>query len=1053
MHPPLALLAAALCAFPARSAMPDGRHRSDARRFGLDRPAPADPAESSREDSAKAAVRSFNRESAGGYRRLLRAAQGAGARERAASEVAEAFLRAARPALGMAPSQFRLEAARSDGGIHHFLYSQIQGGIPVELSRIKVHVDSEGSVLSARSDARDASRTSLTPGIPEAAAAAAVASDLGSVSRPKGGRLSLLPLAGGGLRLAWRFKVSGGGGRWVYFIDAADGKVLLRYDEIQGACGYAKGWVYDTDPRVPAAVRPFANQRVFVRDAASFQTTDANGYYCSSTAGKVFSQLQGPFVNVAHFTGPNALFDNSQGVWTTFSSPASSPHPYLESSVTFTTITAPSGACPGGADPVRVLPNFQNFIVGGLSAEGDIVDDDQVQLLDAAGDPVAAYVGDKGSFRGAAAAGTTLRLRLASDGSEPHYGYDVFTSSYFCLQNPAVPGASPSMQWTSTMTYDGRLDEPNLFYHLNKIHDYLNAGPNSARSAYIDKALPVMAGVPNLANSYYDPLRSSLFFGAVLDAFALDASVVRHEYAHFAMDQIYPILNLGQSGAISEGIADYLSASSLNNPKVGEYTASKFGSEGALRDLDSTHAGNFKSYPANWTGEIHEDSLILSQPLWEVRQAAGAACADKLAFRALFFFPDSFKEFLQAMLAVSSLSSSLAPECGASGTRNALISTSFSSHGVSASAAANSDAYEPNDGIQAATDVSTAPSIAATIYPGFDTDFYAVPAGAGALQAVLELPEYSEVPGTYYAYGLTLIDAQSNLLLESYPTVDINPTIWQHCPNDPNDPCRTSQSRLTLDYRLPGPGLYYLIVASGLDDNGSSDVTNSSRRAYSLSVSYPRAGPVGTSIVSAVFDADAIDFSVAAATFPSLQNYAFSYARLRDHALSPLPLTATNEAGTFLGLVSAASANGSVSGRLRLGQGFAGRFPAVGEVHLEVFGINPLGHLQSLGLSAPVRLTAQSASLSAWNNVFNPARGEKATLKYETLEPGRVRLRLFSLAGALVRTFIDEDRPAGKGSLDWDGTNSAGNRVASGIYLLRLDAAGYSKTQKVIVVK
>ena len=62
-------------------------------------------------------------------------------------------------------------------------------------------------------------------------------------------------------------------------------------------------------------------------------------------------------------------------------------------------------------------------------------------------------------------------------------------------------------------------------------------------------------------------------------------------------------------------------------------------------------------------------------------------------------------------------------------------------------------------------------------------------------------------------------------------------------------------------------------------------------------------------------------------------------------------------------------------------------------------------------------------------------------------------LKLYTLSGALVGTLFDGDVPAGKGSVDWFGNNSAGNRVASGVYLVHMAGPGVDKTQKIVVVK
>ncbi|MEK7746335.1 MAG: FlgD immunoglobulin-like domain containing protein, partial [Elusimicrobiota bacterium] len=570
------------------------------------------------------------------------------------------------------------------------------------------------------------------------------------------------------------------------------------------------------------------------------------------------------------------------------------------------------------------------------------------------------------------------------------------------------------------------------------------------------------------------------------EGYARDATVIRHEYTHYVIDQVYPVLNYGQHGAISEALADYFAAASFsfNDPigadvtAIGKYTNSGLGYEGALREIDTAKA-SARIFPTHWTGEIHDDSLFVSQALYEIRRDIVAAaanpsfcsdngiapalcarrCADKLVFRSFFYFPDNFTDLLAAMVQVSSRSATLAPECGANGTQDGTIRARFSGHGIVERAApsAGQDAYEPNDGAQSATDVTTASVISGNIYPAADQDYFAAGAGAGSFRAVLSLPEHSEAPGTHYAYGLTLLDGKFNILKTADPLIDVNPSLNGGCPNLLATPCLTTVAQVSLEYDNPSAGQLYLVVAAGITDTGSNDRT-SSTRAYALKVESSRSGALATTI-AASYDRDVIGFSVSAAAFPTAQNFVFHRARLRDHALVPLPDTATDGATSYLTVQGSTSSGGLVSGTLKLADlspslpGFAVRFPSVGTVYLEVFGRNPLGRSQSLGFSNALHLGGRSAELSAWNNVFNPLRGEKATAKYEILEPGQVTLRLFTVNGSLVRTLVDEAKPAGKGSVDWDGTNSAGSRVASGIYLLHLKAPGITKTQKIIVIK
>ena len=47
---------------------------------------------------------------------------------------------------------------------------------------------------------------------------------------------------------------------------------------------------------------------------------------------------------------------------------------------------------------------------------------------------------------------------------------------------------------------------------------------------------------------------------------------------------------------------------------------------------------------------------------------------------------------------------------------------------------------------------------------------------------------------------------------------------------------------------------------------------------------------------------------------------------------------------------------------------------------------------------------------------------------------GRLVVKVFNLRGELVRTLLDEARPAGPTAVIWDGTDGRGRAVASGVY-------------------
>jgi serine protease len=95
---------------------------------------------------------------------------------------------------------------------------------------------------------------------------------------------------------------------------------------------------------------------------------------------------------------------------------------------------------------------------------------------------------------------------------------------------------------------------------------------------------------------------------------------------------------------------------------------------------------------------------------------------------------------------------------------------------------------------------------------------------------------------------------------------------------------------------------------------------------------------------------------------------------------------------------------------------------------------------------------AAGAGPSARLSSSNPARGA-ASLAFRLSNEGRVRLRVFDVRGALVRTIEDRVMPAGERSAHWDGTRTDGTRVSAGIYLFRLETPEGNQSRKVVIVE
>lgn len=73
--------------------------------------------------------------------------------------------------------------------------------------------------------------------------------------------------------------------------------------------------------------------------------------------------------------------------------------------------------------------------------------------------------------------------------------------------------------------------------------------------------------------------------------------------------------------------------------------------------------------------------------------------------------------------------------------------------------------------------------------------------------------------------------------------------------------------------------------------------------------------------------------------------------------------------------------------------------------------------------------------LGNYPNPFNAA----TTIAYELPTSGRVLIKVYDLTGRLVKVLADLAEPAGRYSVNWDGTDLLGTIVASGIYICQIE--------------
>ncbi|MDH4222411.1 MAG: T9SS type A sorting domain-containing protein [candidate division Zixibacteria bacterium] len=146
---------------------------------------------------------------------------------------------------------------------------------------------------------------------------------------------------------------------------------------------------------------------------------------------------------------------------------------------------------------------------------------------------------------------------------------------------------------------------------------------------------------------------------------------------------------------------------------------------------------------------------------------------------------------------------------------------------------------------------------------------------------------------------------------------------------------------------------------------------------------------------------------------------------------------------------------GVVNGKMRVlvymsnSDGFSGQL-------LTVNGVSKFSAEAVDNFGRPVQTTLVSKAIPTafalspnYPNPFNPTTNFSIALPVDC----KVSLKIYNVAGQLVRTLVNETMSAGHHTVTWDGTNSNSEKVASGVYFYKLNAGDFSKTMKMVMTK
>lgn len=82
-------------------------------------------------------------------------------------------------------------------------------------------------------------------------------------------------------------------------------------------------------------------------------------------------------------------------------------------------------------------------------------------------------------------------------------------------------------------------------------------------------------------------------------------------------------------------------------------------------------------------------------------------------------------------------------------------------------------------------------------------------------------------------------------------------------------------------------------------------------------------------------------------------------------------------------------------------------------------------------------------------NPFNPS----TVINYEIPKTSFVSIKIYNMLGQEIKTLINSEKQPGTYSVQWNGDNEFGQKVASGAYIYRIVAGSYVKTMKMVLLK
>lgn len=136
---------------------------------------------------------------------------------------------------------------------------------------------------------------------------------------------------------------------------------------------------------------------------------------------------------------------------------------------------------------------------------------------------------------------------------------------------------------------------------------------------------------------------------------------------------------------------------------------------------------------------------------------------------------------------------------------------------------------------------------------------------------------------------------------------------------------------------------------------------------------------------------------------------------------------------------------------------FDGEWRYDSDYYYKITAVDIHGNESPVSLLGPSEITGEetpdvpAAYYLAQNhpNPFNPL----TTIKFGLKERGHVSLRIYDAAGRLVKVLADREFAAGNHEEPWDGRDSGGRQVSSGVYFYSIKSGAFKQTRKMVLMR